>query len=582
MSVVDTNIGMLTHRATPRIPPELVDIILAQLSPSQYAAGLSKERREVTTALSRCARACRTFHFPALKVLWRDQELLHACSVLPTLMEHRVKSDPHAIDFDDDDDENGNEDWFVENGFDGYDHGHQYKCYFYLPGPLSQEAFSRFEYYARLIHTLRHPRMIHTTWDPSVFMFLQQAALGRQLFPNVRELVWHYATSDLVTVVSPQIRILRLACGPYIDDDDDYANTEEAAFRARRHAIKSLIPGVLHMLPELEELTMRLLGHEDFWKLLAPAPNHSFIAQNIRRIEISEPRAALMRAALPAVSTIPQLTELKITLAGERSDNTFFSPERRTWDKATIHPFARLHRLRIHANPTAMVAILDAIDAPELAEIELCQRTVEEPIRITQLFHDIIRTLCDGHTDTLRRVQLVFQGVKTARFLSHIQPLFTLHQLRDLDLFVKTDGALKDMPLADMVASWPALERLAILTAVLTPDALARACPGLQSLTALRLSSVDPSTGKFSLATPASQPRESGRKASRRAAPKSVGDDSITGHALRELRLDKPVRIAQANVSKLARFLDELFPQLQVERLHVLGEVGKLQDARRT
>lgn len=104
----------------------------------------------------------------------------------------------------------------------------------------------------------------------------------------------------------------------------------------------------------------------------------------------------------------------------------------------------------------------------------------------------------------------------------------------------------------------------AVSVAVLTPDALhalARASPGLQSLTVVRLSS-EFSTGEFSLTAPASQPR----KSSRRAAPKSVSDDSITGHALQELCLYNPWNAPQANVSKLARFLHELFPQLQVER----------------
>lgn len=67
LSVMET-IDVLTHGAPPRIAPELVDIIFAQLSPSQYADERVQEM-EAAKALSRCARACRAFHLPALKVL---------------------------------------------------------------------------------------------------------------------------------------------------------------------------------------------------------------------------------------------------------------------------------------------------------------------------------------------------------------------------------------------------------------------------------------------------------------------------------------------------------------------------------
>lgn len=127
LSVMET-IDVLTHGAPPRIAPELVDIIFAQLSPSQYADERVQEM-EAAKALSRCARACRAFHLPALKVLWRDRELLEACSVLPTFTLFHIKPDPEEEGWDDDDDENGNEDWFDEDTFDALNYDDRFYCY---------------------------------------------------------------------------------------------------------------------------------------------------------------------------------------------------------------------------------------------------------------------------------------------------------------------------------------------------------------------------------------------------------------------------------------------------------------------
>ncbi|KAI0724803.1 hypothetical protein C8Q72DRAFT_649525 [Fomitopsis betulina] len=424
--------------------------------------------------------------------------------------------------------------------------------------------------------------MPEMTWDPSVFTFLQRSANGRPLFPNIRELVWHHPTSELLTVVTPTIRTLRLAYSSN-DDDHNYTDVAADAFRARRHAFKAIIHGVLRMLPDLEQLTVRPLGHEGFWKLLALAPSSSFIAQNIRRMEISESLSVQMRGALFAVSTIPELTELKISHA--ESCYTFYPLRyiRLVWDKADIQPFARLRRLRIYTYVAAIATILDAINAPELADIDLYHRRSSggPKTNFSSVLPGIVRMLCDRNAESLRMVSLDVEE-ECQHFYSLVRPLFTLHQLRDLEFHLSYGTELESMALPDMVESLPVLERLTVSAAILTLKvlrALARASPGLQSLTVRRVSG-EFSTGGFSLATPASQP---GRE--------------IVGHALRELHILDPEQVAApADVSKLACFLDELFPQLEVERCiregrafegtagwnNVLRELGKLQDARRT
>lgn len=100
--------GTLT--ATPQTPQELVEVIFAHLSPSQLDS--PPQRRAATAALSRCARACRALHLPALQVLWEDVELMHACSILPTLTQNRIKYRADLMD-PDDGGEHANEDWYT-------------------------------------------------------------------------------------------------------------------------------------------------------------------------------------------------------------------------------------------------------------------------------------------------------------------------------------------------------------------------------------------------------------------------------------------------------------------------------------
>ncbi|KZT65095.1 hypothetical protein DAEQUDRAFT_559915 [Daedalea quercina L-15889] len=134
--------------------------------------------------------------------------------------------------------------------------------------------------------------------------------VANPLFPNLREVVWEHAVPELLSVISPTIRVLKF---PFNDQvEENYALPKEVAYRMRRHTFKTLLPGMLQSLPELRELYLRRLGHPGFWCSFTPEPNHRFVAQHIHTLHITESLAVLLWGALPAVSTIQQLEELKI------------------------------------------------------------------------------------------------------------------------------------------------------------------------------------------------------------------------------------------------------------------------------
>ncbi|KAH9914231.1 uncharacterized protein B0H18DRAFT_140663 [Fomitopsis serialis] len=356
--------------APSRLPLELLGVILEQLATHAHAQDLEdgdislEDSRIARTALARCARASRTFHEQAIRILWREQQMGHACdAVLSNFDFGSVKwpeQDEDTWGGGPESDDEANDDMAV--GIDPYDYPFTYK---YLSGPITTEEWSRFEYYAQFVRVLRY--LNEETIDPSVFFYLQQHARGKPLFPNLRELVWEHATPEVVSVITPTIRVLHLP--------EDHAEEEngsqlrEFGYRMRRHAFKQLLPSALERLPELQELKLRPLGHEAFWIPFTSTPHGRFVIQNIRSLHICESRRALMRAALAALSTIRTLTDLEVFL-DERGG--VYSPEM-DYGQATppVGAFAQLKRLQIDGRTTSVAAVISVIVAPKLEAVEL-------------------------------------------------------------------------------------------------------------------------------------------------------------------------------------------------------------------
>ncbi|KZT65079.1 hypothetical protein DAEQUDRAFT_559452 [Daedalea quercina L-15889] len=160
--------------------------------------------------------------------------------------------------------------------------------------------------------------------------FLHQPARGKPLFPNV---IWEHPVSDVLSALSPTVHVLR---SPF--DDQVRENNHRPgglAYRMQRHLVKTLLPSVLQSLPDLQELCLRPLGHEGFWMLFAPGPDHCFIVQSIRILHISESLSVLLRGALPAISTIRGLKELAISVVSSHIDQSDIVPITR--DKTRRH-----------------------------------------------------------------------------------------------------------------------------------------------------------------------------------------------------------------------------------------------------
>ncbi|KAH9915522.1 uncharacterized protein B0H18DRAFT_1215471 [Fomitopsis serialis] len=404
-------------------------------------------------------------------------------------------------------DDDANEDMAVGVDLNEYPH-----VYHYLPGPISPEDWSRFVYYAKFIQVLRYPT--EETVDSSVFLFLQQHSHGNPLFPRLRELIWEHATPELVSVISPSIRILHLP-----DDtaeEENASHQREYGYRMRRHAFKQLIPAVLQGLPNLEELSLRALGHEFFWFPFTSTPNGCFVNQNIRILHIVESSRTTMKAVLAAVSTILNLSELDIAV----------------YDSYAEAAIAQ----RSYGNGAALV---EAIAAPDLEDITL--RTVDVSLLPDREYRAMAETALSAVFDRLRR-----RNATSLRVFSLIL---------DLNVSVFPCGTAADMPFPSLARSLLEIRHLHGITVCqgsqgteASPDFLqliARECPQLESLEVKRLLKdfVD-------LLPPASR-------------DESAGSDARRTSALRQLRTSLPCAILAADITRVARFLAALFPQLE-------------------
>ncbi|KAH9837903.1 uncharacterized protein C8Q71DRAFT_723162 [Rhodofomes roseus] len=531
----------------PSIPLDVVDEILQHLYPSgvfhsdSYADFLAGKE-----ALARCACVCRAFQTPAVKVLWREQTLTNACGAV--LREFTFACVKGPLDADDEDgdegDDDDNEDWPV--GIDPDDHLYTYN---YLPGPISPEEWSRFKYYAQFIRVLRYT--LDEKVDSSVLFYLHQHTHGEPLFPNLRKLEWCQAVPDLVSVISPTIQVLCLR--EESGEEENYCQPHELAYRTRRHALKTLLPGILGRMPDLQELEIRPLHHEGFWLQLASLPGRRFATQSIRVLHISESLDVLLSGALPAISTSQNLHELRIDVL-TYEDDAYPPATRREWSKASIRTFVELRRLRIEGSVSETATLVDVIIAPELEDIELHRmaHSDSESSGIPALLRASLHTLGTRNAGSLRRVKLVTYGsASDMAFSELIRPLLPLRHLDELDI---DDPAARviDSSAPTMLAAWQMLEKLSLAVMVLSPERLqgiVRNCPRLKRLKVLRLSK------DFPLIPPVTSNVSD--------APDSRGIE----HGLEELCVVSPFKVTEpAGITAIARFLNKLFPRLRPER----------------
>lgn len=442
----------------------------------------------------------------------------------------------------------------------------------YLDGPITPEEYARFEYYAQVVRILRYS--IRECISPTVFFFLQQHSHERPLFPNVRELVWVHPVPEILSVLSPTIRVLRF---PFQNEaSENYGQPHELGYRMLRHTFKTLLPGMLERLPALQELELLPLRHEGFWEGLARGPQARFVAQGLRSLCIAEPFPVLLRGALAVVSTIAGLEELKIAsdLPLDLPGPTRAELAALDWhDKESMRSLEKLRTLHVSSNTPTVALLMDLIVAPSLEDVTL-QCLVHPPARQladdeytsadeVDALHDAVRALCERRSATLSSVKLLLFSFKlperhrvsetetVSSLDALVRPLLRLRRLRELVIdiwFVQNAPAVAAVP--DMLAAWPELQRLNIPALSLAPDDLrtaARISTELRSIRAMRLSDEFLELPDVSVG----------------AAASGSAAKSPAGHPLQEIRLYSPSKIDDAaNVARIARFLCEFFPQL--------------------
>lgn len=430
----------------------------------------------------------------------------------------------------------------------------------YVDGPITQEQWLRFTYYAQFVHIFRHSARENVS--SSVFFFLQQHSHGKPLFPRLRVVIWAHAVSDILSILSPTIRVLRF---PFATEDmDNYGFPMERGHRVLRHAFKTLLPTILQRLLELRVLDLRPLRHANFWYgLVAPEPEPCFVAQSVRTLHVTEPLPTLLKGALAVISTIEGLEELRIVtnLPLQRPGATRAELMALEWPgKESVHPFASLRSLHVNTGVQEIALLMDIVVAPNLEDVtlhcmvyptgrRLTERKFAPPGEVDAL-HSIVNTLCDRCAHSLQTVKLQLFSFKLPElsFEAVIKPLLQLHRLQELLVDVWfVQNAPVVLPIPDMLAAWPMLQRLNIPVLSLSPGDLqtvARICPELRSIRVMRLSDAFLELPDASATIPL----------------------PVSRHPLHEIRLYFPSKVADpANVTKIARFLSDVFPGLRAK-----------------
>lgn len=358
-------------------------------------------------------------------------------------------------------------------------------------------------------------------------------------------------------MTSPTLHVLHIPDRGTADEDNG-GELEEYGFRSRRHALKTLLPGILESVPILEFLDLRMMGHQTFWQPLSRAFREA--CPHLHCIHITESRHVLTKGALSALSRIEQLAELRINIAG-RLYHSF-----EDWNVPSItHTFASLTRLHLTGRTSGVAALVCAIVAPRLNDVELVAgSSMDDTIpNATKVFRAALSTafgtLCDRNATTVRRLSLTIHGFAPVlprrpsdpdvTIPTVTRPLLGLRRLEELVMVRSIDKAHTSP--ASVVAAWPSLRMLALPEFVLTPDALkavARTCTTLETLSAKCLAP------DFLEQLP---------------PPAAVQGDTVP--ALRVLHLYDVLRqMRTADARKIACFLDSLFPRLEAERCSVL------------
>lgn len=369
-------------------------------------------------------------------------------------------------------------------------------------------------------------------------------------------------TPEMTLMTSPSLKVL---CIPYDDghSNDNGRQHDEFGFRSRRHALKTMLPSTLARTPALEVLKLPLMGHESFWAPLSQAfRDRQPLCPHLHTVHITESPRVLTKAALKALSKVKKLAELRIDIVGKNH------PLLKNWNVSSItRNFASLERLRLKGSTAGVAALVCAIVAPRLEDLELVagSRLDDRMPNAIEILGAALSTAFDKlrerNATTIRRLSLTIHGFdapvlprRRAPDLDVMVPAVTrplsgLRRLEELVLVHSRDNAR--MCPSSVVATWPSLRMLSLPEFVLTPDALqdvARTCAALEALSTKCLSP-DFMEQLAPLAT--------------------VRGDAIP--ALRGLHVyDALPQMCAADARKIASFLDSLLPQLQAETCSVL------------
>ncbi|KAH9913198.1 hypothetical protein B0H21DRAFT_396450 [Amylocystis lapponica] len=440
-------------------------------------------RCKTRSDLARLARVCKFFSEPALDLLWKDlSDVFLLLRILPS---------------------------FVDS--DGQK---------FLNGPITQDAWSRFQYYARRVRSLV---VRPTNLDPSVFPQLAHHATRKPLCPSLVSLEWRQdppMDQGLFAFLGESLRSLSISLFGLNHNNVNHAN----------NAIKGVLYILRSCAPRLQDLTLDY--HGPCLELLPIAHLHALQKLCVRSCVFPVSTTQLFHSC----AGMSNLRELSITLGTTNDPVISFGTA-----------FPALEVLDVTGRTSDVTHLLSAMSSSPLHSVMICEFN---PVEWRGL-----ETCCAAlgihFSASLTIVRLVSDvddsNIGPLQVLQTLQPLLQLQRMKSFELSI-TDAlvSMLDQDISAMAKAWPEIENL-----TLNCDFAPQSPPSIYSLAAFAHHC--PNLGKlhFTSLTSTKHP------------PSEFMTIKALSHPLRQLTFWFDYGFAGSPM-EIAGFIDHIFPDVEV------------------
>ncbi|KAI0654049.1 hypothetical protein C8Q70DRAFT_543168 [Cubamyces menziesii] len=496
---------------------DILDEVFERVIRMDDAKADSDHRHHVgRRALAHCARVCKVFFKPAVRVLWARLD-----SVLPLF--HTLPS------------------------LKSYDRNVRPRRTYHLPDQVASYEWDRLRTYAVYVKNIcvgKAPCARTESFTRASWTSLQRLAHNQPICPNLRHLSWgmdEAPPDDLITFLGPSIVALRITCfaGRFTLDEYSWQVHLRILFRA------------------VSERATRLQG---LWIFLGDVMTPSQVTIPLSQISLPALRSCLLRCGkvtfsdLVMLSGVAALESLELTL-----DNGILQSE----DIHCSLEFQRLHTLWVRHLPTSISASISLFKCSPIRSLYVHGIEYRDPAALKRMFE---AWSYDFPSLQLLSCKICMPNipVRPAGLLSSFlaPSLRNLSGLRAVDLYLGGIPGLTidDSDIVMLSELWPLLKQLRLWAAkdetaghtygLLSLAALAKNCPHLEDLLLQRIVIRPEDTARLPTGLPL--------------------------HGLRSLQVSPPNRIARHDYVTIR---ERIFPHLPHPREEDMEELSGLAHA---